>query len=239
MKMPWSRRNRNSNGNGDSNRVYKEIDERLQSLPFSDFQQIVLLWLSSKGYRHIKSLKRRFQRGRRPSGGADFSALIPGSTLEAAVQIRHWETPVSKRAVDELRGYMQRNLVAVGIIVTKSSFSDAAFNTALQYPSRPVRFLSRQRLSAWLACSGLATKSEGGKEEVDESFFRSIAALRLASAVSSSACSRKTEEQYDPSELDGKMRLEEKPSRNLYLAMALAILVCLVLTAWVWKGAFR
>lgn len=237
MMMPWNSKSKDSNGN--SNRVYREIDERLRSLPFSDFQQIVLLWLSAKGYRHIRSLKRRFQRGRRPSGGADFVALMPNSSLEAAVQIRHWETPVSKRAVDELRGYLQRSMVPVGIIVAKSSFSEAAFRAALQYPGRPVRFLARQRLSAWLACSGLASKIIRGQEEIDEAFFRSIASLRLASAVSSSACSRNTDEQYDPEELNGMMRPEEKPSRNIYLAILFVLLLCLALSVWIWNGAYR
>lgn len=226
MNMPWNKSDSSSN----SSRVYREIDLRLRSLPFSDFQQIVLMWLSAKGYQHIKSLGRRFKRGRRHTGGADFTAIIPDSDLEVAIQIRHWATPVTRRAVDELRGYLHRKQIPVGFIITSSSFSICAIRTAMQYPGHPIRFYSRNRLSAWLVCSGLAVRKVGNREEVDEGFFRVLSSLRLASALSFSAKDTINE---DKGEAELKYLDTHKPSSlKVVLAIFLSTMVVIALSVW-------
>ncbi len=233
MRLPWN------NGDGDSNssRVYRDIDLRLRSLPFSDFQQIVLMWISAKGYSHIKSLGRRFKRGRRQTGGADFVAILPNTNLETVIQIRHWATPVSKRAVDELRGFMQRNLIPIGIIFTSSSFSASAILTAMQYPGRPIRFYSRNRLSAWLACSGLAVRKVGLREEVDEGFFRVLSSLRLASALSLGSKHPTTDGQKDL--LSHYLDIKKKSRLKVIMAVLLPVFVLLVFGFYIKLGGTR
>src|SRR5580704_537798 len=110
--MRLNRNDRNSNSrstsdNSSSNVLYRALTERLRQLSFSAFETGVLLWLGAKGYRDICVLKRSAARGRRPIGGADFIARPPyDPTVKVAIQVRHWQTPIQRRAVDELWGFL-------------------------------------------------------------------------------------------------------------------------------------
>src|SRR5690242_20284349 len=90
-----------------SSELYSQITNRLRMLSFQAFRTLVFLWLNAKGYRRVQVLKRSASRGRRPIGGPDFLAISPRpSRTKVGIQIRHWKTPVQKRVVDEMRGWM-------------------------------------------------------------------------------------------------------------------------------------
>jgi hypothetical protein len=237
----------NNDGHGSSHRdsnssraLNRELDFKLRVLPFRSFQQLVLLWLGAKGYRHIQSLGRHYRRGRRSIGGADFQAVMPGASIAVAIGLRHWSSPVSRRAVDELWGYMLRSGVPTGLIITNSTFSMRAIDSALEFPGRPIRFISRTRLVAWLICSGLGIRIVGGQQVVDEGFFRVLAASSLAGAPGdppptiSSPFGQKIGMPCadNCTEGDSKRGTHLPPPQLLLLVVALAILLSLLL----WLG---
>lgn len=148
---------------------------RLAQLNFETFQRCVWLWLGASGYRDIKSCGRRAQRGRK-AAGPDFVVRLGRDGMEIAVQIRHWQSPVSKRAVDELRGTLLRDNIPAGMIVASSESSIAARVAAATYPGRPIRIIGIDRLCESLEELGI---------QLDERFFRTLGKISLGSVKSS------------------------------------------------------
>lgn len=149
-------RNDNSNNGRNSNSGFIGRIQGIRQLDFASFQALVLLWLGAQGYRHIRSLGRKGQRGRRLIGGADFLAIAPGKDdLRAAIQIRHRQTRISRLAVDELRGFMLRHGITIGLIVTNSEFQQSATKAVEGFPGRPIQLISAfglaQALHSWEA----------------------------------------------------------------------------------------
>ncbi|MBI5707280.1 MAG: restriction endonuclease [Armatimonadetes bacterium] len=164
---------------------------KMQSLSFRPFQICVLLWLGAKGFGNIRPLGRHHQKGRRSRGGADFLAKVPGSNVGVAIQIRHWKTPVQRRAVDELWGFMLRNGVPSGLIVTNSSFMKSAPKAVPEFAGRPIQLVSCRDLCSSMASLELGLRKQGQQWILDESFFRSVDQLCFASTLGSgSACAR-------------------------------------------------
>lgn len=175
--------NNKENSNSNSS-LYKAIRARIATLGFRPFQQLVLVWLSAKGYRHIRPLGRHSARGRRRINGADFVCEWPGGhPMSVAVQLRYWQTPVQARAVDELRGYMAREKIATGMIVARNEFSGRARRIAFEHQGQPIRLVSRSQLAGSLASHGLGLKRQGGHWIVDEAFFRTLTALQTGSDI--------------------------------------------------------
>ena len=178
-----SSRPNSSSGSG----LYTDLRLRLKNLSFSSFQNCVLLWLGAKGYRDICVLRRSAARGNRPKGGADFVASSPYSpTFKVAVQVRHWQTPIQRRAVDELWGFMLRHGVPSGLIVTNNGFYPRARAAALEFPGRPIRLVSVTQLAGSLAALGLAVEPAGERWVVSESYFRTLDRLRPGSSIATS-----------------------------------------------------
>ena len=170
--------------NNNRNSVYSQIRRRLADLEFRAFQQCVFLWLGAKGYRQIEPLGRHFQRGRRRRGGADFIGFLPGSDLvKVAIQVKHWKTPIQRRAVDELWGFMLREGIPSGMIVANNTFFPRTTTAALEFPGRPIRLVSVSQLAGSLAGLGMTVRPSGFGYVVDESFFRSLRQLRFASSL--------------------------------------------------------
>lgn len=144
---------------------------RLARLDFHSFQRCVWLWLGACGYEHMRFCGRRSQRGRTGSG-PDFTVRIGGDGLEVAVQVRHWKSPVSKRAVDELRGVLLRDNISAGMIVASSTSSAAARLAAANYPGRPIRIIGVDRLCESLQSLGI---------DLDDKFFGMIRHFTLGS----------------------------------------------------------
>lgn len=168
-----SRRNSNSG-------IYGELTTRLRLLNFQAFRTLVFLWLNAKGYGQVQVLRRSASRGRRPAGGPDFLAISPHlPRTRVAIQIRHWQTPVQKRVVDEMRGWMLRLGIPHGLIVTRSSFFPGARRAARELEGKPIGLWPAPRLAGSMAALGLGVERQGNRCELAEWFFRGLSQIRL------------------------------------------------------------
>lgn len=140
----------------------------LASLDFKSFQRAVWLWLGASGYRNLRTLARGNRRGR-GSVGPDFLIQVGEDGMDVAVQIRHWRSPLTKRAVDELRGILLRDQIPAGMIVCPSQISRAARIAASDFSGRPIRVVGMESLADSMEALGLSTSA----------FFRSIHAMSL------------------------------------------------------------
>ncbi len=193
---------------------------RLASLDFKSFQRCVWIWLGASGYKHMRFCGRRSQRGRK-AFGPDFLVRIGQDGMDVAVQVRHWKSRVSKRAVDELRGLMLRDGVAAGMIVASSTCSPAARFAAADFQGRPIRIIGVDRLCESLLSLGLS---------LDEQFFKMIEQIALGTPAASGAvikARRLASEQLSDADFGG-------PGPTLPLTLALLVaLVVILLTWWV------
>jgi hypothetical protein len=163
-----------------SSGIYGQLKSRLESMGFQSFRTLVFLWLSTKGYRNVFALKRSGSRGRRPFCGADFLATSPNfPRVQVAIQIRHWRTPVQKRVVDELRGFMLRKGIHQGLIVTNSRFFPGALKSAREFSDEPVLLWSAAQLAGSMAALGLGVERVGGRVQIADWFFRGLKQIRI------------------------------------------------------------
>lgn len=218
-------KNFSGNGNNNDNSVYRELVERIAQLEFNAFQTLTFLWLGARGYHQIRSLGRRHPRGRRPIGGADFVADSPcGDGTRVAIQVRHWRTPLQRRAVDELWGFMLRRGIPCGLILAKRSVSDAAVRAASEYPGRPIRLISAAGLAGSMVSLGLGVHPKTG---VDNSFFRSLSGLRLGHG--SSALARQGQASLGPDFQPTPEGPAPEHQRRLIAALLGALALALIL----------
>ncbi|MFN8140432.1 MAG: restriction endonuclease [Fimbriimonadales bacterium] len=173
-------RNRDNGSSGDDSSGLI-LPDLIRQLSFRSLQTLVTLWLGRQGFRQIRSLGRWAKRGRRVIGGADLIALVPGySDISVAIQIKDCQSPVQRRSVDELRGFMLRFSIPYGMVVTNSVFSRAATKAVSGFPGRPVQLVSRFDLASSLMQLGLGFDIESG--EVDFGFFDNLHSLRFANS---------------------------------------------------------
>lgn len=174
----------NSCSSRNNNSVFYQLINRMQSLSFVPFQMGVMLWLGKKGLRSIRPLGRIHRRGRRSASGADFLANLRDSEVDVAIQVRHWRTPLQRRAVDEFWGFMLRNNVPLGVIVCSSPVMNSALKAAAEYPGRPIELVSCDRFCSSMAALELGVVEQDGRWIIDEAFFRSLHELGFASLMS-------------------------------------------------------
>lgn len=174
----------NCNSSSGRNSVFYALQERMRSLSFLPFQTCVVLWLGVKGLRSIRSLGRIHRRGRRELGGADFLAKSPGNGVEVAIQIRHWRTPLQRRVVDELWGFMLRHGIPAGLVICSSGVMRAAETAAAKYPGRPIELIPCELLCSSMVALELGVSEQNGRWILNEAFFRSAHQLALANVVS-------------------------------------------------------
>lgn len=178
-----ARRSDSSSSSRNSNSALLDLEAQLEHLPFDRFQCLALLWLGAQGFRHIESLGRRYRRGRRSRGGADFIAQMPGSRVRVAIQVRHWRSPIQRRVVDELWGFMLRQNLPAGLILTNSTLSRKSITVSEEYPGRPIQLASRSDLADSMIVHGLGVEDSPDGPRLDESFFRSLNSLRVARSL--------------------------------------------------------
>ncbi|MBX3117420.1 MAG: restriction endonuclease [Fimbriimonadaceae bacterium] len=174
-----------------SSNVFIALERKVRNLDFPSFQICTLLWLSRQGFSHVRSLGRCHQRGRRKNGGADFVALASQDPqVKIAIQLRHCQTPVQRRAIDELWGFMLRNGIPTGLVVSNGRYQDSAQRAINEYPGRPVQLVSLQDLSRSMINLGLGIVQTDTWRVLDERYFDSLTHLRLAGC---SVCTANTE----------------------------------------------
>jgi len=160
----------NGRGGNSSSGLY--APSVLRSMDFQGFQRCVWLWLGASGYQHMRFCGRRTQRGRGASS-PDFIVRIGKDGMDVAVQIRHWKSPISKRAVDEFRGVLLRDNIPAGMIVATSSCSRAAKLASSDFNGRPIRIIGVERLCESLEEIGI---------ELNDKFFRLVDRFSLGDA---------------------------------------------------------
>lgn len=192
------------------------IRSKLSSLDFKAFQRVVLLWLGANGYQNIRKLGRSARRGR-GAVGPDFLVRVGKDGLDVAVQIRHWRSPLTKRAVDELRGFLLRYQIPAGMIVCPSNVSRAAWIAAADFTGRPIRLIGVDRLAASMSELGLGSSA----------FFRTITVTSLGLRAKESV-NKAFSQLIDVNSPDAP-----EPDRSyLLLALILACLLLLWLSFW-------
>jgi len=170
----------NDHSRGSSNSGYRGLRMKLEHLSFAEFQRCVWLWLGASGYRHMLSLGRHHRRGRRAFSGPDFLVRVGvDSSIVIAVQVRHWKSPISRRAVDELRGYLLRYNIPSGMIVSSSLCSQAARDAVSEFQGRPIRLVGVDRLASSMLAMDLGVKDWPFDQTIDEAFFRMLRAVSL------------------------------------------------------------
>jgi len=228
-----------SDGYSYSNSGFTELVQKLANLEFREFQQLVFLWLGAKGFRHMRSLDRRHRRGRRRNPGADFLVAPPGLLPQTmAVQIRHWKTPVQKRAIDELRGYMLRNGVPSGMVVSTSKFLPSAIVASKEFPGRPIYLVSPGQLAKSMLSLGLGVKNLAGQTVTDEAFFRSLRHLAFASMLMQTELTpnkRTASKRIDGIKSPSPAKPEPRFKLWLYVALALLLLLTVLWFTYVWR----
>lgn len=238
-----TRQRQNGDSSSNSNSAFYALVDRVQSLNFRAFQMCVMLWLGAKGLSNIRPLGRHHRRGRRLQGGAEFLAETSGSRADVAIQIRHWNSPIQRRAVDELWGFMLRRGVPLGLIVTNSRFMKSAEKAALEYPGRPIQLVSVRQLCSSMAALELGLAKVDSAWILDESFFRTIDRLDFAHWISKLSHVRSTPAlgRARPSAgLGGELDHPENrpPTLTVWAFLAAAILTFAVLL-WLKLGGSR
>lgn len=209
-----------SGGDSSSNRSLY-IRSRLASLDFKAFQRVVFLWLGASGYHNLRTLARAKRRGR-GSVGPDFLVQAGDGGVEVAVQIRHWRSPLTKRAVDELRGILLRDSIPTGMIICPSPVSRAALIAAADFTGRPIRLIGLESLSNSMQLLGLGSSA----------FFRTIGALNLGLAQVSSHRARSRFESADD------LTWPEDPGPDL-TPWFIAGIFLMALFVWLASGGLR
>lgn len=205
------------NGNS-SSRIL--LMDRLARLEFRSFQHCVWLWLGASGHTHMRFLGRRSRRG---TCGPDFIARLGRDGMDIAVQIRHWKSPISKRAVDELRGILLRDNLSAGIIVATSECSNAAKIAAADFNGRPIRILGLSRFADSMVELGIGVRVG----RFDERFFRTLDSLTLGHRRSPIARLPR------PAVLDFHNSPEDpNPGRDATWWVLLALTVLLIVVIW-------
>jgi hypothetical protein len=233
----------NGCSNRSSNSVFYQLVNRMQSLSFVPFQMCVMLWLGKKGLRSIRPLGRIHRRGRRSSSGADFLAKLKDSEVDVAIQVRHWRTPMQRRAVDEFWGFMLRNDVPLGVIVCGSTVMKSALKAAAEYPGRPIELVSCDRLCSSMAALELGVVEQQGRWVIDEGFFRSLHELGFASLMSvaledepRSTVVRDRNSEQDFNDSVDLIRWRSRRWRKMVLLVLLVAIMVLVAACLVFGG---
>lgn len=237
-------RTRKSNSSSGRNSVFYALQERMRNLSFLPFQMCVLLWLGKKGFHSIQPLGRIHRRGRRVHGGADFTARLPGSEIEVAIQVRHWRSPLQRRAVDELWGFMLRHGVPAGLVICSSGVMAAAEKASGKFPGRPIELVSCATLCSSMVALELGVREQQGRWGVDEAFFRSAHELAFARAMSvvfseDSATGRMAKALHAVRTRIGAIANNQPPEVRVPAFVLCAILVLLVLMLGYWFGGRR
>lgn len=236
-QFPNGSRTNDRGSSRNSSSAFYALFEEVQGLLFRSFLVCVMLWLGAKGFGLIQPLGRVHRRGRRRNGGADFLAKLPNSEAKVAVSVRHWNTPLQRRVVDELWGYMLRNSVPMGLIVTNSRPTRSTEMAANAYPGRPIQIVSCRQLCSSMAALELGLRKRGTHWILDEAFFRSVGSLSLTGALACrfrrSKCKRGLDGIAYPLDLDSECPILGRSSRGaVFWIAASATLSFLGLLLW-------
>ncbi len=128
------------------------LREELLSLSFHAYEECLRQLLVSLGYADVKLMGCRAGSRKTTHGGLDVQAYTEmGLTrLSIVAQVKQYTQPVPRRFVDELRGAMLRAGAGQGILITTSTFSQAAKKAVMVDRTAPIRIIEGQELVSLL-----------------------------------------------------------------------------------------
>ena len=157
--------------------VSQTLREELLSLSFHAYEECVRQLLVALGYTDVKLMGRRVGRRKTTHGGLDVQAYteVGVTRLSLVAQVKQYTQPVPRRFVDELRGAMLRAGAGQGILITTSTFSQAAKRAVASDRTAPIRLIEGEELVSLLIQNGIGamTDSENGIT-VDISAFEQL-----------------------------------------------------------------
>lgn len=146
-------------------------------LTYLSLSLVIQRVLSHAGYLNISPSERRSYRGRYTTSGYDMSALAEEAfgNLPVLIQIKCQKTPVSRQAVDALRGVMLRHGVSQAILICLSRFSPQARAAAATYTGRPVRLIDGMDLARMMVGLGIGVDGDARTStKLDEDVFKRL-----------------------------------------------------------------
>jgi hypothetical protein len=168
--------NYNSSGN-----VLIALHERLLSLSFDAYLQVIANLLYQLGYRDVRPSGRLDWRGRNKGGGYDLTATlvdgIPQSSgpysRRVVISAKQFDATnrIFQRQVDELRGAAIRVGANEALLITSGILSRAIDHEGIASPLAPVRLMDGEELISLLIQHGIGITDSFG---LDESFFKKL-----------------------------------------------------------------
>jgi hypothetical protein len=160
------------------------LRERLLSLPFDAFAACCAELLTALGYRDV-AVSRTDHAGHNREGGYDLMAAlpIPGGGMSrrpVCVRLKQYppDSPIARRAVDELRGVALRTGAAEALLITTSVFTPLLRSELLPAsPVAPVRLIDGDGLLDLLLTYRIGVKRPrrgDGALVLDTTFFKRL-----------------------------------------------------------------
>ncbi|MCX6379877.1 MAG: restriction endonuclease [Armatimonadetes bacterium] len=150
------------------------LQEQLLSLSFHAFEECVQQLLVSMGYVEVKLMGRTQWRQRTAHGGLDMEAYteVGVTRIQVIAQVKQYTRPIQRRFVDELRGTMLRTGSRHGLLVTTSTFPNAAKKAVAGDRLAPIRLIDGEELTNLLIRYqiGVISGSENNPA-IDNSYF--------------------------------------------------------------------
>jgi inner membrane protein len=153
---------------------------QLQGLPFHAYEHCLKELLLALGYAEVKLLGRTEWRQFTRHGGLDIEVNANTGVTDTQVlaQVKQYARPVSRRFVDELRGTMLRLGAEQGLIITLSTFSRVARQSANRDLLAQVRLIDGEELLDLLLTHRIGVRQEegadGSVDHVDEDYFTKL-----------------------------------------------------------------
>jgi hypothetical protein len=162
-------------GIGSSPNVLVALHERLLSLPYDAYLQVISQLLSRLGYRDVRPSGRTDWKGRNKGGGYDIVAslsdVLHSRTVIVSAKQFDRASRIFQRQVDELRGAAIRSGANEALLITSGSLSDAIDPKVLVSPFFPVRLMDGDELISLLIQYGIGITDSFG---LDEAFFAKL-----------------------------------------------------------------
>ena len=132
--------------------VSQTLKDELLSLSFHAYEECLRQLLVALGYADVKLMGCRVGSRKTTHGGLDVRAYTEVGVTRVSIvaQVKQYTQPVPRRFVDELRGAMLRAGAGQGILITTSTFSQAARKAVATDRTAPIRLIEGDELVSLL-----------------------------------------------------------------------------------------
>jgi Restriction endonuclease len=151
------------------------LHERLLSLPYDAYLQVITLLLSRLGYQDICPSGRLDWKGRNKGGGYDLTATMPNGfhPMRVVITAKQFDrtSRIFQRQVDELRGAALRSGANEALLITSGTLSPAIDHEGISSSLAPVRLMDGDELISLLIQHGIGITDSFG---LDEALFTKL-----------------------------------------------------------------